>query len=97
MVSVKQAVLELAHAEYAGRDLKEFYAQAYDARNFAIRDRCWKCRETFRFNWVCQESNPNTVDSESVRDFGGLWVEGPVIWGITACGMYAEYLLWLEE
>lgn len=72
VVSVKQAVLELAYAEYAEKDLEGIYAQTYDACNFAIRDRCCRGRVTFGFNWVYHESNPNTVDSERVRDFEGL-------------------------
>lgn len=71
-VSVKQAVLDLAYADYAGKDLKKLYAQAYDARNFVICDRCWRCRVTFGFNWLCHEINPTCVDSEEVRDFEGV-------------------------
>lgn len=43
-ISKKQAVLDLASTEYAGMDFKRvmWHVQAFDARNFIVRDRGWR-------------------------------------------------------
>lgn len=107
-ISEKQAVLDLASAEYACNDLNDLDAQAFDAGNFNVRDRCWRCRITFGFKWLWCESNPTNATSKDVRDFEGLWGENSVQTqscehgeslegGNANWGMCAEYLLWWEQ
>lgn len=106
-ISKKQAVLDLASADYACEALNDLYAQAFDAGNFNIRDRCWRCRITFGFKWLWWETNPTNATTKEVRDFEGLWGEnaaqtqscehgGSLEGGNANWGMCAEYLLWWE-
>lgn len=44
-ITEKQAVLKIAIANEYLIKLDGLHAQAFDARNFSVRDRCWRCGE----------------------------------------------------
>lgn len=83
---------------YVARDLRELEAQAFDGKSFESRDRCWRCRLTFGFEWMWVEADPATETEKNVRDFEGRWQASPSESGNLnlECGKCAEYLLWVE-
>ncbi|MCJ1345437.1 hypothetical protein MMC31_003644 [Peltigera leucophlebia] len=95
-ITDKQAVLNIAIAKEFEIKLDGLHAQAFDARNFSVRDRCWRCRITFGFSWLWSERDPSQVKTEEVRDFEGVWGEGDTSSNVEF-GMCAEYLLWWES
>lgn len=69
----KEDVLHLVSARYTCGDLGELCAQAFDARDFTARDRCWRCRIPFGFEWLWTESGQPTqpkVMSVTLRGYG---------------------------
>lgn len=71
-ITDKQAVLNIAIAKEFEIKLDGLHAQAFDARNFSIRVRCWRCRITFGFSWLWSERGPSQVKTEEVRDLKGF-------------------------
>lgn len=95
-ITDKQAALNIAIAKEFEIKLDGWHAQAFDARSFSVRDRCWRCRITFGFSWLWSEKDPSQVKTEEVRDFEGVWGEGDTSSNVEF-GMCAEYLLWWES
>lgn len=76
----KKEVLRLAMNGYVARELRELReleAQAFDGKNFEPRDRCWRCRLTFRFTRMSIEADRATETQNNVRDFKGRWQARP--------------------
>lgn len=99
-ISDKQAVLKVAIADKVEIKLEKLHAQAFDARKFEVRDRCWRCRITFGFCWLWSEKDPSQVNTDEVRDFEGVWGGASLQVHFEDEGnsvMCAEYLLWWES
>lgn len=74
-ITDKQAALNIAIAKEVAINLEGLHAQAFDSRNFRVRDRWWRCRITFGFSWLSSEKDPSRVSTKEVRDFEGVWEE----------------------
>lgn len=96
-ITDKQAVLKIAFAKGVVVNLEDLHAQAFDSRNFGVRDRCWRCRITFGFRWLWSENDPNQVKPDEVRDFEGVWGGLTKVEDKGEFGVCAEYLLWWES
>ncbi|KAI9795106.1 MAG: hypothetical protein M1816_000128 [Peltula sp. TS41687] len=89
-LSQKEVLLELASESTPLTKMAGHRAQAFEGTNLLPRDRCWRCRVTFGYDWLSQEKNPTQTDVGEVRDF-----EQSPAKRDPYPGKCAEYLLWI--
>lgn len=90
-ISEPQAMVELAK-ETPLLDLKHHCVQAFAGQKLVVRDRCWRCRITFNYDWIYEEEDPINTDLKEVKDFEKSQVQGDQeVQGVGKC---AEYLIW---
>lgn len=91
--SQKLGVRNLAMTGDSLLELNGFVAQAFDGKSFLPRERCWRCRLTFGFNWLWPEGDPKGLSVAKIKDFEFRWDNASDTrkGGEGKCG---EYILW---